>query len=153
MKQEATTLEMYPNFWLSHINIGRSYTQMGTHENAINELKKAVELSVGNTEALSFLGFAYAAAGKGAEALKTLHELEEQSKRGHVPPYHLAIVHAGLGQGDEAFARLEQAFEKHAVDLFTLKVEPMFDNLRSDHRFQDLLRRVGLASTQSHQEV
>src|SRR6185295_17921625 len=103
MKQEATTLEMDPNFWLSHINVGRSYTQMGNHETAISELKKAVELSQGNTEALAFLGFAYAAGGKEAEALNTLNELSERTTRGYVPPYHLAIVHAGLGKKDQAF--------------------------------------------------
>jgi len=144
MKQEARTLEMDSNFWLSHINLGRSYTQKGMHAEAIDKLRQARELSVGNTEVLSFLGFAYAAAGKRDEALKTLRELDEQSKRNHVPPYHFAIVHAGLGEKDRAFEWLEHAFENRAVGLFTLKVEPMFDGLRSDPRFEDLLRRVGL---------
>jgi tetratricopeptide (TPR) repeat protein len=145
MIQEVRTLEMDSNFWLSHINLGRAYTQKGMHAEAINKLQMARELSVGNTEVLSFLGFAFAAAGKRDEALKTLRDLDEQSNRGHVPPYHLAIVHAGLGDKDQAFEWLERAFEKRAVDLFTLKVEPMFDSLRSDPRFEDLLRRVGLA--------
>ncbi|HET8674206.1 MAG TPA: tetratricopeptide repeat protein, partial [Blastocatellia bacterium] len=146
MNQEARTLEMDSTFWLSHINMGRSYTQLGMHAEAISELERAREVSLGNTEVLSFLGFAHAAAGKRDEALKTLLELDEQSKHSYVPPYHFAIVHAGLGQKDQAFEWLERAFEKHAVDLFTLKVEPMFDGLRSDPRFQDLLRRIGLAS-------
>jgi eukaryotic-like serine/threonine-protein kinase len=145
MKQEGRTLEMDSNFWLSHINLGKSYTQKGMHAEAINELRKARELSAGNTEALSFLGFAYVAAGERDEALKVLDELNVQAKRRHVPPYHFAILHAGLGEKNEAFDWLERAFEKHAVDLFTLRVEPMFDGLRSDPRFQDLLRRVGLA--------
>jgi serine/threonine-protein kinase len=149
LKQEARTLEMDSNFWLSHINLGRSYTQKGMHAEAINGLERAREVSPGNTEVLSFLGFAYAAAGESAEALETLLELEEQSKLSYVPSYHLAIVHAGLGQKDQAFEWLERAFESHAVDLFTLKVEPMFDSLRSDQRFHDLLRRVGLALAQS----
>ena len=148
-KQEAKTLEMDSNFWLSHINLGRSYTQKGVHSNSISELQKACELSVGNTEALSFLGFAYAAAGQRGNALETLRELDEQSKRSYVPPYHLAIVHAGLGDKRQAFEWLERAFEKHAVDLFTLKVEPMFDSLRSDPRFEYLLRRVGLLPSDS----
>ncbi len=152
MKQEARTLEMDPNFWLSHINLGRSYTQEGMHPEAINELQKARELSVGNTEVLSFLGFAYAAAGKRDEALKTLLELNEQSKRSHVPPYHLAIVHAGLGENDRAFDWLELSFEKHSVDLFTLRVEPMLDGLRPDPRFERLLFRVGLASPESRKD-
>lgn len=101
---------------------------------------------VGNTEALSFLGFAYAAAGRKDNALETLRELAEQAKRGYVPPYHLAVIHAGLGEKDLAFEWLERSFEKHAVDLFTLRVEPMFDGLRDDARYQDLLRGVGLES-------
>ncbi|HEV8486878.1 MAG TPA: winged helix-turn-helix domain-containing protein [Blastocatellia bacterium] len=143
--QEARTLELDSNFWLSHINLGRSYTQKGMHAEAINELQKACELSVGNTEALSFLGFAYAAAGNRGQALEMLVELSELSKHSHVPPYHFAIVYAGLGDNDRAFEWLERSFEKHAVDLFTLRVEPMFDGLRSDPRFEDLQFRVGLA--------
>jgi tetratricopeptide (TPR) repeat protein len=145
IKQEARTLEMDQNFWLSHINLGRAYTQTGTHAEAIIHLQKARELSPNNTEVLSFLGFAYAAAGKRDEAMKILSELNEQSKLAHVPPYHFAILHAGLAEKELAFDWLERAFEKRAVDLFTLKVEPMFDSLRADSRFDDLLRRVGLA--------
>jgi TolB-like protein/Tfp pilus assembly protein PilF len=149
IKQEARTLEMDSNFWLSHINMGRSYTQLGMHAEAISELERAREVSLSNTEVLSFLGFAHAAAGKRDEALKTLLELDERAKHSYVPPYHFAIVHAGLGQKDQAFEWLERAFEKHAVDLFTLKVEPMFDGLRSDPRFEDLLVRMGLASPET----
>ncbi|HWP42962.1 MAG TPA: tetratricopeptide repeat protein, partial [Blastocatellia bacterium] len=145
MKQEARTLEMDPDFWLSHINLGRSYTQRGMHAEAIDHLEKARAISAGNTEVLSFLAFAYAASGRRDEALRTLHELDELAKHSYVPSYHFAIAHAGLGQKDQALAWLDRAVEKHAVDLFTLKVEPMFDCLRSDPRFEDLLRRVGLA--------
>jgi DNA-binding SARP family transcriptional activator len=144
IKQEARTLEMDPGFWLSHINLGRSYTQIGMYPEAITELRKAGELSPGNTEVLSFLGFAYAAANKRDEALKMLNELLEQSVRTYVPPYHFAILYAGNGDSDQAFAWLDKAYQKRAVDFFTLKVEPMFDSLRSDVRFSDLLKRTGL---------
>ncbi|HEX6183607.1 MAG TPA: BTAD domain-containing putative transcriptional regulator [Pyrinomonadaceae bacterium] len=146
LRQEAGTLEMDSNFWLSHINLGRSYTQKGMHAEAVKELRKARELSAGNTEVLSFLGFAYAAAGERGAAVETLRELNRLAERGYVPPYHLAVVHTGLGEKEQAFRWLERAFEKHAVDLFTLKVEPMFDALRDDPRFTDLLRRVGLTA-------
>jgi serine/threonine-protein kinase len=144
IRQEARTLEMDSNFWLSHINLGRAYTQKGLSAEAIKELRKAIQISPGNTEVLSFLGFAYAAGGQREMALETLRELNKQSKRNHVPPYHLAIVHAGLGEQDQALMWLERAFEKHAVDLFTLKVEPMFDCLRANPRFTDLVRRIRL---------
>ena len=58
-----------------------------------------------------------------------------------MPPYHLAILYTGLGDKDHAFEYLEQAYEKHAVDFFTLNVEPMLDSLRPDLRFADLVRR------------
>ena len=144
MNQESRTLELDSNFWLSHINLGRSYTQRGMHSEAVDELQKACELSMGNTEAMSFLGFAYAAAGERDKALDMLRELDQQSERSYVPPYHLAVIHAGVGEKDQAFTWLERSYEKHAVDLFTLKVEPMFDSLRHDSRYRDLLRRIGL---------
>ena len=142
--QEDRTLEMDSNFWLSYINLGRTYTQKGMHAEAVVALRKACELSVGNTEALSFLAFTYAAAGERGEARKILRGLNEQSKRARVPPYHIAVVHAGLGEKGRAFEWLERAYERHAVDLFTLKVEPMLDGLRPDPRFAGLVGRVGL---------
>jgi len=145
IEQEMKTLELDANFWLSHINLGRAYTQKGMHSKAINGLRKACKLSADNTEALSFLAFAYTAAEKRDEALKILRDLIDPSKHARVPPYHIAIVHAGLVEKDNAFAWLERAFAKRAVDLFTLKVEPMLDALRSDPRFLDLERRVGVA--------
>jgi len=149
IEQEARTLELDSTFWLSHINLGRSYTQKGMHEEAVTELENACELSVRNTESLSFLAFAYAAAGNGEKAREIVVELDRQAEQKNVPPYHYAIAHAGLGDQARAFKFLESAFEHHSVDLFTLKVEPMFDGLRSDPRFETLLRRVGLWGTEN----
>ncbi|HYV05849.1 MAG TPA: tetratricopeptide repeat protein, partial [Blastocatellia bacterium] len=152
IQQEGRTLEMDSSFWLSHINLGRSHTQKAMHREAILELEKACELSPGSTEAAAFLSFAYAAGGRRDEAIRMLRVLDQQAERNHVPPYHYAIAHAGLGDTDRAFDWLERAFEKHSVDLFTLKVEPMLDGLRRDKRFENLLRRVGLDSPQSRVE-
>lgn len=74
-----------------------------------------------------------------------LEELNELSKRRYVPPYRLAEIYAALGQPDQAFVYLEKAYQAHAMHLCNLKVEPTLDPLRSDPRFTDLLRRVGLA--------
>ena len=145
IEQEARTLELDSSFWLSYINLGRSYTQKQMHAESVANLEKATELSAGNTEALSFLAFAYAAAGNRELALQMLSKLDGQASQAHVPPYHYAVAHAGLGNKDRALEWLELAFEKHSVDLFTLKVEPMLDGLRTDSRFQRLLYRIGLA--------
>jgi serine/threonine-protein kinase len=152
MKQEARTLEMDSNFWLSHLNLGRAYLQTGMHAEAIAEFQQAAKYSPGNTEVLAFLAFAFAAAGKTDSALKTLADLSDPLKHSYVPPYHFAVVHAGLGNRELAFEWLERAFASHAVDLFTLKVEPMFDGLRADRRFADLVSRVGLAPTADARE-
>jgi len=141
--QEAKTLEMDPNFWLSYLNLGRAFTQQGRHTEAIAALQKAFEISQG-TEALSFLGFAYAASGRTDDALNTLRQLKAQEKKDYVPPYHLAIINAGLEKLDETFLLLERSFDRHSVDLFTLAVEPMFDSIRGDQRYESLVRRVGL---------
>ena len=152
IQQEGRTLEMDSSFWLSHINLGRSHTQKAMHGEAILELERACELSPGSTEAAAFLSFAYAAGGRRDEAIRMLRILDQHAERSNVPPYHYAITHAGLGDIDRAFEWLERAFEKHSVDLFTLKVEPMLDGLRRDPRFGNLLRRVGLEPPRSRVE-
>ncbi|HXM35011.1 MAG TPA: tetratricopeptide repeat protein, partial [Pyrinomonadaceae bacterium] len=143
IKQIERVLELDSPFWLTHMVMGKSQAQRGLYAEAIDELQKAEELLAGDAEVLSVLSFAYAAAGRRSEALKTLQQLKEQAKR-HLPTYHFAIIHAGLGEKEQAFDWLERAFEMRAVDLFNLKVEPMFDSLRQDPRFPNLLRRVGL---------
>ena len=142
-KQEASTLEMDSNFWLSGINIGRSHIQTGNYAGAIAELRKARKVAPENTDVLSFLGFAYAAANNLEKALEILGELRVKATHGYVPPYHFAILYAGLSDNNRAFEQLEKAYDKHSVDFFTLNAEPMFDSLRDDLRFQELIKKVG----------
>ena len=80
--------------------------------------------------------------GKRGEALRILDELMELLQRRYVSPSSFAIVYIGLGDKDQAFAWLEKAYEDRSTFLTEFKVEPMFDSLRSDPRFQDLLRRM-----------
>ena len=88
------------------------------------------------------LGRAYAVAGKRDEALKMLNELKERAKRSYVSPVGIAIIYVGLGEKEQAFSWLEKAYEDRSTWLIFLKVEPRFDPLRSDPRFQSLLRRM-----------
>ena len=90
------------------------------------------------------LGHAYALAGKRDEALKVLDELKELSKEKRVSPGDMALLYTGLGQREQALEWLEKAYEERCGDLAYLKVDPRFDSLRSDPRFQNLLRRIGL---------
>src|SRR5207248_2334869 len=109
------------------------------------EFQKAIALSDRSPDLLGHLGHAYAMAGRREEAQRVLEELNELSKDRYVPPYRLAEIYAALGERNQAFAYLEQAYQAHAMHLCNLKVEPTLDSLRADVRFTDLLRRVGLA--------
>ena len=93
---------------------------------------------------LAALGHAYAVSGRRAEARQALDELVARSRRRHVPAYTIAAIYAGLGDKDQAFAWLEKAFADRAWYMTSLKVDPKLDSLRSDPRFKDLVRRVGL---------
>jgi hypothetical protein len=90
------------------------------------------------------LGHAYALAGERVKAQKTLAELHEMSKQRYISPYLFAVVYAGLGDKDQTFAWLDKTLQERSVFLIWLKVEPQFDPLRDDPRFQDLLKRIGL---------
>ena len=93
----------------------------------------------------ALLGHAYAAAGKRDEALRTRDQLKEISEQRYVSAYAFAIIYAGLGEKDQALQSLEQAYQNHDWMMARLKIDPLLDNLHSDPRFQDLVRRVGLS--------
>jgi TolB-like protein/Tfp pilus assembly protein PilF/tRNA A-37 threonylcarbamoyl transferase component Bud32 len=126
----------------AHFLLGRSYKGKGMFKEAIAEQEKAVALFPETPLYLGMLGNIYGSAGKKAEALKVLDQLKEQSKRKYVAPYDIALVYIGLGDKDQAIAWLEKAFRAHSNDMSNLKQDPTFDPLRSDPRFQDILRRM-----------
>jgi len=125
-------------------NLGEVYPQKGMYAEAVAELNKAVEISAGD-DARSRLGYAYAVSGQKSKALRVLAELQALSRRRYVNPVDFAILYTGLGEKEQAFAWLEKAYQERADRLAFLKAEPKFDPLRSDPRYADLLRRIGLA--------
>jgi len=137
-------LEMDPNFGFGHWALGRSYEEQGMYEQAIASFQKAIPLSGDSPDESAELGRAYARSGRETEALKIAADLKEQSKRRYISPCVIASVYAALGDKDQAFVWLGKGYEAHDFILVLLKVEPMFDNLRSDGRFTVLLKRVGL---------
>ncbi len=137
-------LDMDPNFLRAHFGLGLSLIHKKRYDEAISELQKAVELSGGGAAQLGALGYAYAVANRRAEALEIVEKLRARSKEHYVPPAMVAVVFSGLGENDQAMAWLEKAIEEHDPWLTGLKVDPMFDPLRSDPRFLDLVHRVGL---------
>jgi hypothetical protein len=99
---------------------------------------------LGGEGGLSVRGHVYAVTGKRSEARMVLDELKQLSTQEYVPATSMALIYAGLGEKDQAFAWLDKGYEERAFQMQSIKLEPRWDNLRSDPRFQDLLRRIGL---------
>ncbi|MDA2914599.1 tetratricopeptide repeat protein, partial [Acidobacteriia bacterium AH_259_A11_L15] len=142
IEQCRKTLEMEPTFVPAHLFLAQACVQKHIYGEAIAEFQKALTLSENNTEVVAVLGHAYAVAGRKGDALKLLDELQQRSQRSYVSSYGLALLHTGLGRHEQACACLEKAYDERAHFMAMLKVEPRFDPLRSDPRFQDLLRRM-----------
>jgi TolB-like protein/Flp pilus assembly protein TadD len=125
-----------------HIWIGRAYLQKGLYDQALPELQRVIDPQSG--DGLAQLGYAYAMTGRKADALKVVAELEALAARRYSSPLRIAYIYAALGDKERAFEWLEKGYAGRSDHLTQLKTECMFDNLRSDQRFTDLMRRVGL---------
>ena len=144
IEQLKRTISLDEGFFVPHQYLGRTYIQKGMHREAIAELERARQLSGNAPEVVASLGHAYAAAGRTGEAQRTLAELDEIAKERYVLPYFRAAVYTGLGDKDQAFIWLERAFEERHPGLVLVNIDPRFDTLRSDPRFTDLIRRLGV---------
>lgn len=145
MEQYRKALELRPNYAWCYVALGESYLQKGMYGEAIVEVNKALGLD-GDTRTIAILGYAYALAGKHDEARKLLSQLEELSKRKYVPTFFIAIIYVGLGEKDRAFEWLDKAYQERNANLVNLNVQPIFDPIRLEPRFGNLLRKVGLSS-------
>jgi len=134
-----------PNEWTGHANLGVGYEGTGKLLEAISEYQKAVEMSDGDQDATASLAHAYAMIGRRGEAERILLGLERKSKSIYVSPYTIATIYAGLGDKDKSFEFMERAFQERSLEIsWHLKADLRIDNLRSDPRFQILLRRLRL---------
>jgi len=111
---------------------------------AIAEFQTGVQLTGGSAFSLAKLAHGFALAGTPDRSRNLLRQLLDLSKQKYVSPYDIAMVHVGLGENDEALFCLNRAFAERSLWLGYLNAEPQLDPVRSDPRFQDLLRRVGL---------
>ena len=143
IEQFRKTIELDPSFSRAHLYLGWAYVAKGMFDEAVVEYEKARSLDNSPVITAS-LAHAMALSGKRAGAEKLLDELETLSQSKYVSPYDLALVHIGLGDKDRAFQLLEKAYQERSSALSWLKVDARLDPLRSDARFQDLIRRVGL---------
>ena len=144
IEQLRNTIDLVPDLWLTYDELGWAYEVKGQLPEAIGESQKARQIAGTIAEPLSSLGRAYALKGEVSEARKVLVELTELSKNNWVSPYNFAVIYAALGDKDQAMASLEKAFEERSWYVTDLAVDPKVDNLRSDPRFADLLRRMNL---------
>jgi len=131
--------------------LGWTYEQKRMPEQAVAEFKRAVEITkgdpfFGDPFFVAALGHAYAVAGNRREAEKILQTLSDRAKESYVSPFDVALIYAALGEKDKAFALLDKAVAERSTFLVYSKWEPRLDPLRSDPRFQELLRRIGLPS-------
>jgi TolB-like protein/DNA-binding winged helix-turn-helix (wHTH) protein/Flp pilus assembly protein TadD len=143
IRQGRKTMAMDPFFAVAHYELGQVFAQKHMNKEAITELQKAIELSAGSTTFTSNLAYAYAVSGMKNEAVKILNDLKNQSHHTVSNAPEIALVHVGLDEKDEAMAWLEKAYAERFNPGVLLR--PAFDPLRSDPRFQDLLRRIGLS--------
>ncbi len=144
IEQCRKTLEMDPNFVVAHAWLGQTYLQKGVFHEAIKEFQTAIELSEGSPFYVAMLGHACAVAEDIPEAQKLLDQLEKLSVGAYVSSYSIAEVYVGIGDRDKAFEWFQKAYEERSRALVFLRVDPRLDPVRSDPRFQDLLRRIGL---------
>jgi pentatricopeptide repeat protein len=129
------------NLWI----LGFILVEKGQPQEAIPALEKAVSVSDRSPSIIGVLIRAYAHAGRRTDALRLLEELKRRKQAGYVPSAAFLDAYLGLGDNEQAVVWLEQAYKEHSSTVQFLKVQPYFDPIRSDPRFVDLVRRVGLS--------
>jgi Flp pilus assembly protein TadD len=144
IRELRSSLAVYPNdgrgLWL----LGFTLVIKGQASEAIPTLERAAVLADRSSGFIDVLGAAYARAGRRSDALRILAELKRRKQYGYVAAASFVIVYLGLGENEQAFAWLEEAYKERSNLLQFMKVHPLFDPVRSDPRFADLLHRIGL---------
>jgi serine/threonine-protein kinase len=135
-------LDVDPQYGPAYAALGQAYLQMHKYDQGITAINKSIELSPQTTDYKAILAYAYVVAGKKDKAELLLSEL--QGTEHYVSPVYIAMIYTGLGNKDKAFAWLEKAYQEHSEYLSFVKVEPEFEPLRTDQRYTNLMRSLGL---------
>jgi serine/threonine-protein kinase len=144
IEQTRKSLETDPSFFLAYFYLALALAQKGRFDEAVRELQRAVELSGGSISLTALLGHVQAVSGNREEAQAVLNELEDRSKQEYVSPFYFVLIYLGLDETERTFEWLERAYTERATQLVWLKVDPVFDCLRSDPRLTELIERIGL---------
>jgi serine/threonine-protein kinase len=143
IQQYQNTLDLDPNWGACYISLGRAYERKGMFEESINAYQKAIALAGRTAFILYQLGHAYAASGMREQAFEIIDELQIKAAQQN-EEYNPTLIYLALGEKELAFQCLEKNLRDRADNIPFLKVEPRYDSLRSDPRFLDLLKKVGL---------
>jgi TolB-like protein/DNA-binding winged helix-turn-helix (wHTH) protein/Flp pilus assembly protein TadD len=144
IKQYKRALELDENFMRTHLRLGLAYVQQRRFQEALAEYQRAREIGGDTPQIDAHIAHVLAVSGRKTEALAALAKLQELAQRQYVPPYDIALVYVGLGDKDKAFVWLEKAYNDHSTEMIYFKVDPMLAPLRSDLRYDNLLRRMRL---------
>lgn len=142
--QLRNTLELDKNFAVAHMFLGRVLVQKRMFTEAISEFHIAEDLSHEEPFYRAWLAYGYAVSGQPDKARDLINELKRLPKNKYVPPLDVAVIYAGLGEREQALRWLQRAHQEHAAYFPAINVDPVFDGLRSDAGFQDLVHRIGL---------
>jgi serine/threonine-protein kinase len=144
IRQLLKTIEIDSNFFVAHHYLGSAYAMKGANTEALASYQKARQLNENDAHVVALLGRHYAVTGDRAKATEAITQLKSMSTQRYVADYNFALIYAALGEKNKAFESLEKSFQSHTIDMLTLHYDPLIDNLRSEPRFGDLVRRVGL---------
>jgi len=144
IETNSRSLELDPSYAVALVNIGRAYEMKGMHAQAQGVFQRILAVAPNDPAILALMGHEYASAGDAPSALKILAHLKQLSAHSYVPSIYIGLIYTGLHDLDNAFLWLNRAADDHCEYLVYLRSEPMADPLRSDPRFEQLLKRMGL---------
>ena len=146
------TIELDPGMAVAYEVMGAAYAAQGEYSQARPLMERAVKLNPANTVSVALLGYVDGRLGERKRALQVLRELEERARERYVPAFSFAVLQVGLGDIDRAFEWLDKAYAERYNRLAYLRVEPTWDPVRADPRFDALQRRIGLPRLAGSQE-
>jgi TolB-like protein/DNA-binding winged helix-turn-helix (wHTH) protein/Tfp pilus assembly protein PilF len=144
IEQCHKTLDLEPNFAVAYQVMGQAYLAKGMNREAKLVLEEYSALSQHSADSLALLGYSQARLGERSQAIQILDELKATSKKGYVPAFYFAMIYAALEDKGQAFPQLDRGYDERYARFAYLRLEALWDPLRSDERFSDLVRRVGI---------